>query len=36
MSICVDYDSLDVRMIPDMFKLDKEKKPYAVAGDSPA
>lgn len=33
--IYVDYDSVDVWAAPEMFKLDKEKKPYAVAGVPP-
>jgi len=33
--IYVDYDSADVWSFPDIFKLDKNKKPYVVAGVPP-
>jgi 4-alpha-glucanotransferase len=35
MPIYVDYDSVDCWTHPDLFKLDKEKRPYAVAGVPP-
>jgi len=35
MPIYVDYDSVDLWVNPDVFKLDDEKKPYAVAGVPP-
>jgi len=33
--IYVDFDSVDVWAAPEMYKLDNEKKPYAVAGVPP-
>jgi len=33
--IYVDYDSVDVWAAPEIYKLDEEKKPYAVAGVPP-